>query len=149
MAAEGKPTAFYHDRFLDADEVAIRYWDLSFAQGAGVSEHLRTFRGRLPLWDRHAVRFRHGLALLGIDLGEPGDHLRSIVERLVEDNRGTAPPRGTWGSVCMARRECRRRGFRPHPIAAAAANRVCWPTRIPCRWPPGPRRRAAGPGCKR
>jgi branched-subunit amino acid aminotransferase/4-amino-4-deoxychorismate lyase len=100
MADSPGPIAFCDGRWLPAEQVSIPLWDLGFAQGASVVEQCRTYRGRLPLIDRHLNRLRLGIDRLQIGQGVSVESLKSNVEALAAKNLASLAPDSDLG-ICI------------------------------------------------
>jgi len=113
---------YLNGQFLPRTEAKLSVDDRGFFFGDGVYEVTRVVRGRLFEWDRHAKRLARGLRELRIDAGLDLDTIRSLQERLVQENgilegqgtvylqitRGAAPrthhfpPKGTPATVFLS-----------------------------------------------
>lgn len=94
------PIAFYDGKFLPAEQVAIPYWDLQFAQGVGIVEQVRTYGGQLPLIEFHFRRLHRGLVRLNLEGLIQLELLRQSLERVVEHNYQLLPGGSDLG-VCV------------------------------------------------
>ena len=70
-------------RITPAADAKISVFDRSFLFGDGVYESLRTYRGRLPLLDRHLDRLENSASRLAILLGWPRGQLAAEVEAAI------------------------------------------------------------------
>ena len=85
---------YLNGQFLARSEAKLSVDDRGFFFGDGVYEVTRVVRGRLFEWDRHAKRLARGLRELRIDAGLDLDTIRSLQERLVQEN-GIVEGQGT------------------------------------------------------
>lgn len=85
---------YLNGQFLPRDEAKLSVDERGFFFGDGVYEVTRVVRGRLFEWDRHARRLARGLKELRIEPGVDIDTIRSLQERLVQEN-GMAEGQGT------------------------------------------------------
>ena len=74
-------------RWIPYDQARIPVWDLGFTMGVTLTERLRTYRGELPLLQRHLDRLQGGLSVVGLELPISLDELGQIAKRVVEYNR--------------------------------------------------------------
>jgi len=85
---------YLNGQFLPRNEAKLSVDERGFFFGDGVYEVTRVVRGRLFEWDRHAKRLARGLRELRIDAGLDLDTIRSLQERLVQEN-GIVEGQGT------------------------------------------------------
>jgi D-alanine transaminase len=85
---------YLNGQFLPRTEAKLSVDERGFFFGDGVYEVTRVVRGRLFEWDRHARRLARGLRELRIDAGVDIDTIRSLQERLVQEN-GMTEGQGT------------------------------------------------------
>ena len=85
---------YLNGQFLQRSEAKLSVDERGFFFGDGVYEVTRVVRGRLFEWDRHARRLARGLRELRIDAGLDLDTIRSLQERLVQEN-GIVEGQGT------------------------------------------------------
>ncbi len=95
-----EPIAFYDGQLLPADEVAIPFWDLAYAQGVGIVEQVRTYGGRLPLLEYHLSRLQRGLRRLNLDDGRVLDAIRFNIDVVAKQNHEQLPSGSDLG-ICV------------------------------------------------
>ncbi len=95
------PLAFVRDRFVPLAEASVPLFDAGYVQGATLSEQLRTFNGRIFLWDEHLARLRRGAEELGIDDQLAWSKLHDIALRLVGANFSLVPTGGDLGLAVL------------------------------------------------
>jgi branched-chain amino acid aminotransferase len=72
-------TVNVNGRITDARDAVISIFDHGFLYGEGIYETMRTYNGRLFLWDRHMVRLRRSAGLIDLTLPFTGDELAAAV----------------------------------------------------------------------
>jgi D-alanine transaminase len=78
---------YLNGAFLPRNEAKLSVDERGFFFGDGVYEVTRVVRGRLFEWDRHARRLARGLRELRIDAGMDIETIRSLQERLIQENQ--------------------------------------------------------------
>jgi branched-chain amino acid aminotransferase len=77
-------TVNVNGRITDARDAVISVFDHGFLYGEGIYETMRTYNGRLFLWDRHMVRLRRSAGLIELTLPFTGDELAAAVRATQE-----------------------------------------------------------------
>ena len=85
---------YLNGQFLPRAEAKLSVDERGFFFGDGVYEVTRVVRRRLFEWDRHGRRLARGLKELRIDAGISIDTIRSLQERLIQEN-GMTEGQGT------------------------------------------------------
>ncbi|MGC4005381.1 MAG: aminotransferase class IV [Pirellulales bacterium] len=81
-----EPTAYFDGRFVPQSAARIAPTDAGFVQGITVSEHLRTFRGKLFRLDEHWLRLRCSLEIVGTRPTETLADLSFAAEQVAKHN---------------------------------------------------------------
>ena len=71
-------------RIAREDEAVISVFDHGFVYGEGVYETLRTYAGRLFLYDRHMRRLRNSARLIDLQLPFTDDELRVAISETID-----------------------------------------------------------------
>ena len=85
---------YLNGQFLPRTEAKLSVDERGFFFGDGVYEVTRVVRGKLFEWDRHGRRLARGLRELRINAGVSIDEIRSLQERLIQEN-GMTEGQGT------------------------------------------------------
>ncbi len=72
-------TVYVNGRISDARDAVVSVFDHGFLYGEGVYETLRTYDGRLFLFDRHARRLRRSAAMIALDVPFTDDQLLQAI----------------------------------------------------------------------
>ena len=84
-------TAYQNGEWIPLSQLSIPVWDLGFTQGIAVSEHLRSYGGKLPLLEFHLKRLQRGARAIGIDFPVAESEFRRIVGRVCDENLPKLP----------------------------------------------------------
>lgn len=77
---------YLNDRFVKKEHARVSVFDHGFLYGDGVYETLRTYDGRMFLWERHVARLRQSCELIGLTLPLPAEAWTPIIGELLVRN---------------------------------------------------------------
>ena len=80
---------FLNDTFVPQEQAKISVFDHGFLYGDGVFETLRSYKGRVFLWERHLDRLRQSCALIGLELPIPNEQWPALLGETLYRNRLT------------------------------------------------------------
>lgn len=75
---------FLNGEFVDDSRAAVSIWDAGLLYGYGAFEALRTFGGKVKMFDEHFARFEASAKALRIPLPQTAKQLANDVQKLVE-----------------------------------------------------------------
>lgn len=81
-----EPLAYLNGDFIPASALSLSVNDLGFAQGAAISERLRTFRGQVYRLDDHLERLANSLRLVDLQPQLPLARIGALIEELAARN---------------------------------------------------------------
>jgi branched-chain amino acid aminotransferase len=97
-----EPIAYLNGNYLPAADAALPLHDAGFVMGATVSDLCRTFRHKLFRLDDHLARFRLSCRSAHIPLSACDEELRTIAERVTNNNAGALTPDQDFALVIFA-----------------------------------------------
>jgi len=77
---------YLNDRFVKKEHARVSVLDHGFLYGDGVYETLRTYGGRIFLWERHVARLRQSCELIGLTLPIQEEAWTNIIGELLVRN---------------------------------------------------------------
>ena len=80
---------FLNDAFVPQEHAKISVFDHGFLYGDGVFETLRSYKGRVFLWERHLARLRQSCALIGLELPIPTEKWPALLGETLHRNHLT------------------------------------------------------------
>ena len=86
-----RPTVYVNGTITSAREAVIPVFDHGFLYGEGVYETMRTYQGRVFMFDRHLARLRRSAGWLGISVPADDDGLRARVHQTMDAARESEP----------------------------------------------------------
>ncbi|HEY1064705.1 MAG TPA: aminotransferase class IV [Pirellulales bacterium] len=96
-----EPIAYCRGEWTPVSRAGVPLADAGFVLGATITEQLRTFDGKLFLWDEHVARMRRSLASLRLDEQIDFAQVRAIADRVVEHNFPLLPTGGDLGVAVL------------------------------------------------
>ncbi|GGF81450.1 D-amino acid aminotransferase [Alteromonas lipolytica] len=81
--------AYLNGEFVPLEQARISPLDRGFLFGDGIYEVIPSYQGKMVGFNQHMARFANGLAAIEIDFSIDKDEWRTLVQRLIDDNRET------------------------------------------------------------
>jgi branched-chain amino acid aminotransferase len=77
---------FLNNRWLTREDARVSIFDHGFLYGDGIYETLRTYDGRLFMWDAHLARFHRSADAIGLTIPIPDKDWPGLIHEALERN---------------------------------------------------------------
>lgn len=96
------PIAYLNGQYLPIEQASLHVFDMGVVGGVAITEMVRTFRHQPFRLDRHLLRFRNSIQMIGLEIGLTDADLQEVCNQVVEHNAKLIPESHDLGLIVFA-----------------------------------------------